>query len=472
MRPVQASGKLLRLFAFLIITSLTFSHCSEHEDENINPGKISEVKTSLQRVKNDNLQCSSCDFVVPAGVSVIDGRRLGIKPGDIVCLNAALKYNLITFENIIGTPDLPVTVRNCDGTVTISTQGTAFVLRFNNSKYLRISGGESDNTYGIRLTGAEGNGLVMGYLTSDFEVDHLEVYRVGFSGIMAKTDPSCDNASVRGNYTMRNVSFHHNYIHDTHGEGFYLGHTSYGGKETPCGVRLPHTIENIRVYSNLVRNSGWDGIQVSSAPVGAEIYDNVVENYATGDKPAHSFGIIIGGGTGGKCYNNYISRGSGAGIGVLGIADNLVFNNIIRDAGGSGIFCDERTPPGAGYRIVNNTIVNAKDYGVLVYAETVQENLVQNNIIVNPGALRNGAEHPYIKTLGANVKLTAKTNLQQQEITRVRFVNAGAADYRLQADSPAVNAGSDVSVFGIAGDFYSGLRVVNGTTDIGAAEHQ
>jgi hypothetical protein len=59
-------------------------------------------------------------------------------------------------------------------------------------------------TYGFNVNG--GNiGMTMDDLSSDFEISNVEVRNSGFAGIMAKTDPSCDVATQRGHFTMRNM---------------------------------------------------------------------------------------------------------------------------------------------------------------------------------------------------------------------------------------------------------------------------
>lgn len=463
---------------------LAFTQCSDEERMTIlpegNPPVASDStatdSTAIEdpstepSVVESNMSCSSCTYVVPDDVSLIDGEKLGIKPGDVICFNGALSYTRnLTFERIVGTPENPVIVTNCDRPATINTPGKPYAIRFNNSKFFRVSGGSTDGSYGIKITGSASNGLVLGYLATNFEVDHLEVYDVGFAGIMAKTDPGCNPESVRGNFTMRDVSFHHNYIHDTHGEGFYIGHSSYGGKETSCGFLLPHTIENVKVYKNIVKNSGWDGIQVSSAPIGAEIYDNVVENFSTANKPAQSSGICIGGGTAGLCYNNFIKDGNGSGISVFGHADNTIYNNVIINAG-KGMFIDERTEPGAGYRVLHNTIINPREQGLLIYAEKVPVNMVVNNIIINPGSYDTAGERAYVGTLGSSVKLDMSNNYLTRNIAELKFVNAATFDVRLTSNSPVIDKGRDVSSYIYAKDFYSAVRLRGSAYDIGASE--
>jgi hypothetical protein len=61
------------------------------------------------------------------------------------------------------------------------------------------------------------------------EVQWLEVTRTDFAGITAKSDPGCHGEYARGTFTQYNTRLHHNYIHHTGSEGFYVGHYSYYG---------------------------------------------------------------------------------------------------------------------------------------------------------------------------------------------------------------------------------------------------
>ncbi len=112
-----------------------------------------------------------------------------------------------------------------------------------NSKYFRITGsGDSAHRYGIILKGASTMGLNLGLLSTNFEVDRLEIADIGFAGIMAKTDPKCGKPYGRDKFTMREIKIHDNYIHDTQGEGLYIGNSFYSQRgadfvrssATPC----------------------------------------------------------------------------------------------------------------------------------------------------------------------------------------------------------------------------------------------
>jgi hypothetical protein len=282
---------------------------------------------------------------------------------------------------------------------------------------------------------------------------------------MGKTDPSCDSKTWRNNFTMRNVFIHDNYVHDVGGEAFYIGNSFYNGKSESCGTVYPHTIEGLKIYKNIVKNSGCEGIQVGCAIKDCEVYNNSIEN--PGRDPFAAYqnnGLQIGAGTGGKCYNNIIKNAPGNGLIMNGIGGNLVYNNVIINSGALGIFCDERTAPLEGFSFINNTIVNSGGDGIKLYSEQVPYNNVINNIIINPKTGK------YIN-IASGVKLTNQNNYSSMDIASVKFTNAGASDYSLQNGSPAINTGANVTSFSIVSDFNGNPRPYGNLFDIGAFEY-
>ena len=418
--------------------------------------------------------CSECTYVVPADAKIVDGKVLGLQPGSVICLNSTFTYGSLKFLNIVGTEENPIVIKNCGGTATIRATDKWHAVQTIESKYFRISGGSTPGVYGINIQGGE-MGLKLDALSTNFEVDHLEISNVGFAGIMAKTDPTCDDATIRGNFTMYDVSLHDNYVHATGGEGFYIGNSFYSGMERECGLRLPHEIKGLKIFNNIVKNTGWEGIQVGCAIEGTEIYNNTIENYGTVNKEYQNNGLQISSGTGGAVYNNFIKKGPGNGMIIMGTGDNIIYNNIIVDAGSHGVFCDERYTPGEGFKFINNTIVNPRKDGILLYAELVPMNTVINNIIVNPGSYasyeKSKANTAFLHPLNNDVKLNMSNNLFALSVDEVKFVDPRGDNYRLQATSPAVNFGKDISTYAINYDFYNSKRKNGGAYDVGASEY-
>ncbi|WP_165823883.1 right-handed parallel beta-helix repeat-containing protein [Pseudochryseolinea flava] len=471
-------------FAKVLVLSLAMIHCSSertslraHHDlpvvENYQP---SEIVGSVKKP----FQCGKCTYVVPKKHEH-DGAKLGLKPGDVICLDAKIKYGPLKFVNLKGTKEKPITIINCGGPITIDTPGHSFALKTEKSEHFRITSvGTKDDPYGIKISGAKGMGIALDYLSTNFEVDHVEVFNIGFAGIMAKTDPNCDDATIRGNFVMRDIALHDNYIHDTGGEGFYIGNSFYNnGMKRKCGVRFPHDIEGVKVFNNIVKNSGWESIQVGSAPKRAEVYNNYIENYGTKDIENQRGGIQIGEGTGGLCYNNFIKKGKGNAMIVLGYGDNIIFNNVIIDAGKNAIFCDERYTKGDGFKFINNTIINPGHDGILIYAELVEKNVIINNIIANPGNYKvyestpyKRAEDAYVHKLNKDVRIDMSNNLFTQDVSQLKFLNVDQYDFKVSRESPAIDGGRDMSAYNINFDFLKNERPKGKGYDIGAFEFE
>jgi len=103
---------------------------------------------------------------------------------------------------------------------------------------------------GIKVSGA-----------TDFELEFMEVWETGFAGLLIKTDHMPDA-------TMRNVSIHDMYLHDTGAEGMYIGNTSYNPDNE-------HRFENLKIFNNRVLRTGAETIQVSHISDGSEVSNNV-----------------------------------------------------------------------------------------------------------------------------------------------------------------------------------------------------
>jgi hypothetical protein len=276
---------------------------------------------------------------------------------------------------------------------------------------------------------------------------------------------------------MRNVILHDNYVHDTAAEGFYIGHTFYEkGVNTPCGVRLPHVMENVKIYNNLIKNSGWESIQVGSTPKGADVYNNRIENFGMKNALYQNNGVQFGEGAPGRFYGNYIKGGKGTALMIIGNAQNLVHNNVIINTGAHGIFADERTAIGPGFTIVNNTIINTGGDGIRLYTERVPTNIVYNNIIVNPKSYstyqypRTGND-AYVYLLGKTVPVKSLNNYFTRDINALKFASASAFNYRLLTGSPAINKGTSIAIYNIPLDHALTARLKGAHYDIGAYEY-
>ncbi|RFZ90811.1 right-handed parallel beta-helix repeat-containing protein [Mucilaginibacter conchicola] len=395
----------------------------------------------------------------------VDGSTL--PAGAVIYIQAGTRGALL-LKNIQGTVQQPVIVVNQGGQVTFSTSATAsYAFKTQNCKYFKVLGnGEPTIKYGFVMDG--GNiSVSMDDFSSDFEISNIEVKNSGFAGIMAKTDPSCDPATWRGAFTMTNVVIHHNYIHNTGGEGIYIGNSFYeDGMATACGTVKPHDIKNLKVYKNTIISSGCEGIQVGSAISGCYVYYNTV--LSPGRSPfasGQNNGIQIGEGTGGKCYNNLVKDAPGNGIIVLGLGDNTIFNNYIINAGEHGIFADSRYTPGPYFRFINNTIIEPKKDGIKLNSESIPMNYAINNVIIKPGS---GLA---IHRMSNDVKLTQSNNYVNNDVNAVKFVDYAGGNYHLDASSPLIKAGLNTYSYGVTVDYYGVRRLATSVFGIGATEY-
>jgi hypothetical protein len=413
-------------------------------------------------------QNCGCDFTIPLNQLMADGNTMRVFPGAVVCIQAGTRRYL-RLSNFNGTRERPIIFKNCGGQAVIQNHDFHYGIRIDRSRHFRVTGtGDSRFRHGIKIarTGNNANCLQIGDLSSDFEVEFIEAERCGFAGIMAKTDPRCDGSSNRGNFVMRNVSIHDNLLHNLEGEAIYVGNSFYSGRNTTCNGRqvtlLPHDIIGLRVYNNIVRNTGWDGIQVGCASQDTEIYNNRIENYGLKGNMIHANGVQIGEGTTGKLYNNIIQNGRGNGIIMLGLGNNTVYNNIIINPGELGIFCDDRvTINGSQIAFINNTIINPRTDGIRIFSR-VTRNRFHNNIITNPGGqFVNRRNH---------TNWTESHNIFTRNINELNLENPGGNNFRPRAGSRVIDTGMDVSSFGVTFDFDNNRRPMGRGYDIGAFE--
>ena len=437
-----------------------------------------------------NASTNSKRFIVGLNILNYDGTKLGIKPGDTIYIEPGHRDHL-RFYNIHGDSLNYVVFINNGGLVELSTTTCNFGIQVYNCSYFKLTGtGCSTLNYGIRIgsTPVGTNGLSLDGFSTNYEVDHIEVLKSGFAGICANPKPDCEGKLNRGNFTCRNTIFHDNYVHGTLGEAFYVGHSFYTGYTITCDsakkVVYPHEIHGLKIYNNIVDSTGLDGIQVGCATLDCEIYGNKVTNYGVKNEDDQNFGIIIGGGTGGKCYNNSIINGSGDGINVFGIGNNIIYNNIIVNAGYSfsnstskkahGIFCDDRsTIEGSSFNFFNNTIISPNGDGIRFFSTKSRNSKICNNIILKPGSYGSYyyVNQSFVYYNSKTVDLTLSNNYFSNDVLpNMNFTNLD--DINLYCSGlPIIDQGMDVRVFDIFTDFNGNERVKNNACDIGAFEY-
>jgi hypothetical protein len=418
-------------------------------------------------------QASSCELEISTSESYIDGRvnAAGIRPGDTICLLPGTR-SFLWIRYLHGTAEAPIVIRNSIGGVNITN--FYYGLKIDSCSHVKLSGkGVPYIDYGIKIHDINGGGMSIEGLSTDVEVEGIEITGTVFVGIFAKTDPDCDFLSTRDKYVMRNISIHDNYMHQTGMEGMYIGSSFYTGYIINCDghdtLVYPHVIRGVQVYRNRVEYAGWDGIQVASSDSGCAVYDNYVAYDSDSAVYNQMSGILIGGGSGCDCYNNTVTDGKGVGINVFGLGNEKIYNNLIIRAGMtfpdpypliSGIyFGDVVTLPGASFLVANNTIISPKVFGIHFKNTESSGNLAVNNLIMGPG-----------DGFFDGTNLVVQENCTFQSLDFNQFVDPPHGNYDLKASSQCVNNASPMIYFNLGFDIKSRSRPFAWVNDMGAYE--
>ena len=433
------------------------------------------------------------DRVIPTTATTVktvidgNGRILPTNRSYVIGLEGGTRGPIVLQNWIAPNPLYPVIVVNKHGTgrVVISDLGgsnTTGIVIENCAFFKLLGNNDPAHYYGIEVARAGGaqRGISAGYISTNIEIAYTEVHDVGFAGIMAKTDPVESKPETwTTNYTMRDVYIHDNYVHDTGGEGMYIGLT---GWSTDNFASVPgyesHEIKGLKVGYNLIARTGWDGFQYSSAPDDpsasdddAEIFNNVIHKPAQLNALYQNAGFVIGGGAGGKVYNNVIIGGPGAGMSLFGRGYNTIYNNLIV---GGGMFTDNRgsadprrTVPGSYQSVYNNTFIVPAGHAYWTMNEVTVNNFKNNVSLVSDLAYTDAF---------ADVGTTINTagNLLLRNTTGTGFVDPTEDDYRIQTPSSAADIGVSLDSLplgevSVTTDFQNLARPV-GAYDAGLSE--
>lgn len=432
-----------------------------------------------------SLPAQTCTYEFDASTTQIDGNELGVQPGETICLKPGNKEYLYLL-NINGTEGNPVTIVNKGGAVVINTDNF-YGIKIAHCSYIRLLGnGDAGTEYGIQVQRVgNGAGISVGELSTNVEIAYTETAHTAIAGVYAKTDPTCtDFSSTRDKFTMYNFWFHHNYVHDIEDEGLYIGSSKYTGQYlSDCDTTvLPHVMIGTRIFNNIIENTGWDGIQVSSAESNCRIHDNIIRFDSQAEEYGQMSGILLGGGSVCKTYNNQIFDGKGDGIDIFGLGNHEVFNNLIVRAGKSynpgnpndykhGIYIGNTvTTENALLGIYNNTVIDPKSFGITIANGDLEKTFVKNNLITGPGQFPVIGNDAFINNNVNSSAVETENNFVKYVSGDVKFIDPENDNYDLQPSSKAVNYGTDLSSEGINFDLLNRSRPFHDYFDAGAFE--
>ncbi len=433
------------------------------------------------------LHAQNSHIVVSSTTNIIDGTVApynNVQPGDTIFLQSGPRNKLL-IRNFTGSPQKPISFMNIGGPVNISTNDY-YGISIINCRYFRLSGqGTLTDFYGIQINKVlAGAGMGVSSMSSDFEIDHLLIENCLTAGIYAKTDPTCSNNISRVTFTQFNTIIHDAYISNVGNEGMYIGSSFYTGMTINCNGKdtliMPPVLDGVKIYNNIVKYTGWDGIQVSSASSNCQIYNDSILYDSQAEVSSQMSGIIMGGGSKCDCFNNFISDGKGDGIENHGLGGTRIFNNIIVNAGVSyypndpskmkhGIFISDVTVmKDSSFNIIFNDIINAKTDGIRFQSINSKNNLIASNLIYHSGKYNfPSLTDYYVVVPNALSDVQFKNNFFTKNI-----LDAGISisDYTILPGSPLIKTGYSNNL-GVTFDFRYHTRTAGELFDIGAMKY-
>ena len=315
------------------------------------------------------------------------------------------------------------------------------VSKTGDAAYPGHRGGAFANTqgrYGIVIddafTSSDVSGLAVRGGATDFEIEYVEIARVEFAGIMAKTDST---ASA----TMANVALHDNYIHDTGSEGLYIGSTQ---------AQPQHQIRDWRIYNNRILRTGTEAIQLGQLGGTNEVHHNVFgpaaidwraafqdyqdNNFQVGIREGElrvHDNVFIG--SAGSTVSFFAQAVSGdATAGNVGVTFS---RNYFSDMRNLGMYVNNTALPGMSYRFEGNVWRAWRFERNQVYtSDTAPDHLLRIANTTTPTSFTgdtwsNPAKYVNVLASGVgtsgNVSGSGNTRVDEEA---VRFVNAGLPD--------------------------------------------
>lgn len=300
----------------------------------------------------------------------------------------------------------------------------------------------SQGKYGILIDDAYSasgiSGLSIGGGATRFELEYLEITRVGFAGIVAKTD---NTASA----VMEACKLHDLYIHDTLSEGMYIGSTQ---------AQPQHQIRDWEIWNNRILRSGTEALQLGQLGGNNHVHHNVIgpaaidwrsafQTYQDGNlqvsmREGHLLlekNLFIGSaGTHFILFTRPIAGDATAGN--LGVTAR---DNYFSDMRNLGLYIDSQSLAGMSFSFQNNVWRNRQfNYTEVYPSATPYDHLLRIMNTSTPIVFSNSDWDSSLKFVGgtSNALPTGNgtsgnvsgTGNDRRSIDAVRFVNAGLAD--------------------------------------------
>jgi len=234
----------------------------------------------------------------------------------------------------------------------------------------------------------------------------------------------------------------------------------------------------VLVENNHIHDCMKEGLDIKEGARNVQVLGNHIHNIERQGMYADAWDVP----TFNIVYRDNIIHDCGFGFGACseqgGLLSNVWFvNNLVYNCtDGPGMFCKDwgggETHPIQDVYYINNTVYNcAWGWGAGMDIGTYEANnvVVRNNIISNCGQAIQVNREPLSKIIEYNLcEDTTGLDPNWCIAGRPRFVNPAAGDFRLLADSDAIDAGGDVNVPDV--DLDGDPRPMAYGFDIGAYE--
>jgi hypothetical protein len=457
--------------AFNIVASITTgSVVSENKQF-----RMISVTPALQaRSSAYNLVLSSTATLIEAtptvsGANVLDGSKTpSIVPGTTVVISlpasdpASAMYRL-QLLNIKGTKEAPIVITIDEPSQLIMNYTSWWGIIAQGCEHIVLDGkGYQNIEYGLHLRKHpdSSTGVIsfqITSLTNYVEVHSIEFSDPQFTQIMCKTDPDVNvPATLRANFTMQDTLIHNNFMHDSRGEGVYLGYfdASVHVKKNNAGTSItyrPHNLNDTKIYRNHFLRCGWDGLQLNNATGKTEIHDNIIEESAVYGEPDQNTGMSMT--LEGKVFNNTIDGCTGIGIQAGALGPLEIYNNIITNiAEGSyalyllsSIDVPEQFGTGATnqleIKVYNNNLFTSgtkSTVGAFNVCQYMNFNFVNN--VVTTSNLFSGQGVDTITSWTS--KSLNNTILNANNLTSYKFGSIGKSNFDIYPDSVLASGGT------------------------------
>lgn len=176
--------------------------------------------------------------------------------------------------------------------------------------------------------------------SSDVEFHNIECSDSDFSGITFKSDPDPNDPTTwrpdidgaSSGFTCYNLKIHNTYMHETLGEGNYIGYFDAGllthaDSSGNTHTYRAHKLIDTKIYRNRYYRCGWDSIQCNNAYGNSEIsYNTVLDSAFLGETNQNTCMSIS---LQGSVIGNIMNGGGGVGIQVLPFGTLIIANNLI-----------------------------------------------------------------------------------------------------------------------------------------------